>query len=255
MLYELQKENGHDSRWYTSLTQMARLRLNTAALTKKIHIISGNWLPTLSTGRLKTTMLSAVKHLISVLDTGSYDTVACLAKVKYEGETFTHCIALVLNGRNEMIVYDPNGANSSTNPLKDSTIAYQVGDFLSKRLNIDCFSILSSKSEKGIQARTKEKYGLCTVFAAYGLANILCDQKWNDTMYNPRDLEGWCELMADYVGANYWQVDLYSKKVMQRTVKYTYTHGWYTDGRFVKHTFKTRNGIDAWIKSLMQNPI
>lgn len=234
---------------------------------RRTHVVNGRWLARLDTspGQLKPTTLSAVRHLKSIAESGrGYDRVGCLAIVSTTGVPTAHCIALILERRSigfVLRVYDPNGSTASTNPFWSTpSRVSDTGDleaFLSRELG-PLLIQMATPDSVGIQARMPIMFGLCTVFAAFGLAKLLGTEGWSDHIRDVRELQRWCLMFADGIGLPFERAEEDGKKKLESaaTKSYQTTIVHVREGRQitrVRRSFKTRQGKNAWIDTTLES--
>jgi hypothetical protein len=212
MIYDHQTKHRQCHKWWSTLVKMVREHEHehehehNHAVVRTAHVVR-NWRAMLYGNSLKTTTFAAVSHLASILRNGSYGRACCLASYYKDPETKTgHCIALLLEETGthlRLLTYDPNGSWATTNPFRDPAIVEGVEASLARRLGRRVEIVPMVRDAVGVQQRTPIRYGLCTVFAAYGLARFLKDPTWSDTRWDVPELTTWCMCFADLMGMDY----------------------------------------------------
>jgi hypothetical protein len=257
MIHAHQTGGGQTVRWFRLLTDKVRMHLHLQHLPAGTHVVSGSWLPQLCPRRLKCSVFAAVRHLLAVLRSGgrARERVACLAAVGG-----THCLALILDSAGRRLrVYDPNGAASTTNPFSSPAVVAGVEASLARRLPHPVAIAPMTRDAVGVQARTTVGYGLCTVFAAYGLAQSLRDPAWRDAECDVRHLTSWCLGFADVMMLDYWETEQYVRRAQERLEKRAIVFEVVNvteDGSayMSRGVFKTETGARAWMRSASRHP-
>jgi hypothetical protein len=215
MIYDYQTNHHQCHKWWSTLVKMVRERCYAV---RTVHVVR-NWTPILNDDSLKTTTFAAVRHLDSILRNGSlYERAGCLARY-YTKDERSHCIALLLEevGTHlRLLTYDPNGSRSTTNPFRDPAVVEGVEASLARRLGRRVEIVPMVRDAVGVQQRTPFKtYGLCTLFAAYGLSRFLKDPTWSDTRWDVPELTTWCMYFADLMGMDYWKAPDVARQRLQ----------------------------------------
>jgi hypothetical protein len=215
--------------------------------------------------------------MFAIMEGGRHYRVACLAHVRRKPASVGeggHCIALLLDSTGTLRVYDPNGSEACTNPFRSEATTKGVEAFLSRQLTKRVTIAHMTADNVGVQARTVLKYGLCTVFAAYGLAEYLRDPTWHDAAYDVRRLARWCERFASVMSMNYQDVDKFSRVAVDMAAITRHVHATFietvsvelpqtpsTSSMRVRHRsgtrvfqrhFKTSEGAIAWTRTMCE---